>query len=114
MLFLAAVSLFGHHSTSAYDQEHLTSMTGTVTEFEWANPHAQVHLNVIMPNGQMENWSAETAPPNMLHRAGWTKETLKPGDKITVTGHIAKDGRKIIRVEKFIMPDGKELSQRTD
>ena len=84
---------FAHHGApSLYDVLHPISIKGTVTEFVFANPHAQIYLDVKNDKGEIVAWSIETNGPGQLRRAGWTRETLKPGDQITVTLIPAKNG----------------------
>ena len=110
---LAAPSaLWAHHGTYGYDREHLTTVRGTVTEFDLVNPHSLIHLAIKKKNGTVEAWTAETAPPNMLHRVGWDKTTLRPGDHITVTGYRAKDGARLLSVRSIVLPNGQQLNQR--
>ena len=81
-LLLLAGPLLAHHSGS-YDREHPITMTGTVTEFLYMNPHVRVRFDVKDENGVVSNWTLECGPPRGLFKAGWNKEALKPGDKIT-------------------------------
>jgi hypothetical protein len=82
---------------------------GVVTEFEWINPHALIHLDATDENGKVEKWIAETNSPNILNRQGWTKNTVKPGDQITLVGHRVKGGASYINFSKIIFADGHEL-----
>ena len=70
-----------------------------------------VRMVVKDDHGHAENWSVEIAPPAMLYRIGWDKNTLKSGDSITVSGYPAKDGSKLVSVKKLILPNGQELNQ---
>lgn len=102
VVFLASVagallvcgSVFAHHGTSAsYDLNKPTPLTGTVTEFVWANPHARLFLDVTDEQGKVVRWGIEMRPaPNGLSRAGWTRHTLQPGDKLTITVFPSKFG----------------------
>ena len=84
---------FAHHGApSLYDVLHPITVKGTVTEFVFANPHAQIYLDVKSDKGEVVQWSIETNGPGQLRRAGWTRETLKPGDTIAVTLIPAKNG----------------------
>jgi hypothetical protein len=93
--------LFAHHAGSLYDREHPVTLTGTVTKYLMINPHAQIHFEVKKDDGTVETWVAETAGPQRLLRVGWNKNTLKPGDTITVTGAQFKDGRKYLSIYKL-------------
>ena len=84
---------FAHHGApSLYDVLHPITIKGTVTEFVFANPHSQIYLDVKSDKGEVVQWSIETNGPGQLRRAGWTRETLKPGDTIAVTLIPAKNG----------------------
>ena len=110
-LLLAASPLLAHHGLTTYDTAHLATLKGTVSKFEFINPHAVVRLEVKDERGQPETWAAEIAPPAMLYRIGWDKNTLKSGDAITVSGYPAKDGSRLLSVRKLILPNGQELNQ---
>ena len=98
---LVSGSMLAHHSATIYDRDHIVTLTGTVTEFSFVNPHVEIHFDVIDGNGNTEHWIAESGPPNKLYRAGWNAKTLKPGDRITVTGAPLKDGRKLLSIKKL-------------
>jgi hypothetical protein len=103
-------SLSAHHSQSIYDMGHLTDMTGTVTEFEWSNPHVVIHVDVKNDKGEVEKWLISSTAPNMLHRLGWDRNTLKAGDRITVTGNRHKEGHPLMYLRKIVLPDGKAVN----
>ena len=106
---VASVPLLAHHSTASYDMEHLVTFTATVTGFEFVNPHVLIHFEVKDESGNVEKWTALTAPPQRLYRAGWNTKILKPGDQITITGAPHKDGRKEMGLGKLVAPNGQEL-----
>lgn len=108
-LLVTAVPLFAHHSTAMYDMEHLVTFTGTVTGFEFFNPHVLIHFEVRDESGTVEKWTALTASPQRLYRAGWNTKSLKPGDQITITGAPHKDGRKEMGLGKLVLPNGQAL-----
>ena len=93
-LLMVSGTLFAHHGTSAsYDLNKPTELTGTVTEFVWANPHARVFVDVTSADGEVANWGIEMRPPPAgLSRNGWTRRTLQPGDEITITVFPSKFG----------------------
>src|ERR1700681_165985 len=83
---------FAHHSMSMYDRSHDTTFKATITQFEWVNPHSQITFTVSDEHGNIETWVAEGPGPNRLANHGWTKDTLKPGDQVTIVGNRKKDG----------------------
>jgi hypothetical protein len=91
---LLAIAFLGfleaHHSTRPFDMTREATISGVVTKFYWANPHAYIYLDVNAPDG-VEHWALEIESPNLLRRHGWTKETLKSGDRITCKGAAARD-----------------------
>jgi hypothetical protein len=98
-----------HHGTANYDMTKLTTVKGTVTDFQFINPHVEIFLDIKDDKGNVQKWQAETNSPNLLHRAGWTKDSLKPGDAVTASGNRAKDGSNLMRLDKIVLADGKEL-----
>lgn len=109
--FLAvSAPVFAHHGNSAYDMSKTVPMKATVTKFEYSNPHTQVYYDVADDKGNVEHWVAETTNPAMLNRVGWSKDTLKAGDQVTLWVNPNKVGAKITFLQKVTMPDGKELS----
>jgi hypothetical protein len=92
VLALGGRMLAHHGAPSLYDVLHPITIKGTVTEFVFANPHAQIYLDVKSEKGGTVAWSVETNGPGALRRAGWTRETLKPGDEITITLIPARSG----------------------
>jgi len=94
-------ALFAHHGGAQYDAKNPVTVTGTVTEFRFTNPHVQIHFDVTDETGKVDKWVAETASPQRLFSFGWNAKTLKPGDKITVTGAQLKDGQKIMSIIKL-------------
>lgn len=110
-LLVVSVPMLAHHAGSAYDKDHALTLTGTVTEYLFTNPHVQIHFEVMEENGNVEKWVAETAAPQRLFRAGWNAKTLKPGDKITVTGAPSKDGRKFMSIVKLVGGNAPTLTQ---
>jgi hypothetical protein len=111
-LFVALLilpALLAHHSTAEYDLTQPASATGVVTRFEWSNPHSHIYLDAAAPDGTLEHWSIEIDGPRGLERLGWSKDNLKPGDKITCSGARAKDGSPRMRCTQVILPDGRAL-----
>lgn len=85
-LLMVSGPMLAHHGTAAYDTTKSVTVQGTVTEFQFVNPHVEIYFDVKGDKGNVEKWQAEATSPNHLARAGWTKNTLKPGDQITATG----------------------------
>jgi hypothetical protein len=107
---LLAASAWAHHGDAGYDLTKTVTVKGTVTDFEFANPHVEIALDVKGEDGAVEKWQAELNSPNILARAsGWNRNTLKAGDQVVLEGHRAKRGLKVIRVEKVSLPDGTEI-----
>ena len=109
-LLLAAVPLMAHHSFAAeYDATKPVKFTGTVTQMEWINPHAWIHLDVKSPDGKVVNWMVEAGAPNALLRRGFNKQSLLPGTVISVVGYQAKDGANRANGRDITYQDGKKL-----
>src|SRR5579871_4460007 len=98
-----------HHGNAAYDLDKPITLKGTVTEFAWSNPHVQIYFDVNNGKGKVVHWASETVSPGMLSRAGWVKNELKPGDKITITLGPAKNGSPVGYALKIVLANGKEL-----
>ena|ERR1700722_3403301 len=109
-LLAISAPTFAHHGTTAYDPQHKVTMKGTVANFEWTNPHSQIHLDVTDDQGKLVHWNFEAQPPNILIHAGWTRETLKPGDQLTVVVNPAKNGSPIGIIQKIVLANGQELT----
>ena len=109
ILLLCAIAAGAHHSTAVYDLVHGTIIGGVVTKFEWQNPHTHIALDVTGENNEIEHWDVELESRSILSKVGWTKDTVKPGDRISVTGGRAKDGSFRIRATTVQLPDGHKL-----
>ena len=105
-----AVPLSAHHGQATYDETKLATIMGTVSSFEFSNPHAMLVLEVKDDKGNIQKWIGEGTSPNMLVREGWNRKTIKPGDQITATGHPARNGMYSMRIERIVLPSGKELA----
>jgi len=105
--------LWAHHGNSAYDEEHWITISGTVTEFVWSNPHCQIFMDVKGDKGAVVNWAIESQSPGILRRNTWTRTSVKPGDQITITLAPAKNGAPVgfsgNKMGKVVFPDGHTL-----
>ena len=109
---LPANQAAAHHSFAAeFDASKPFKMTGVVTKLEWANPHTYFYMDVTdEKTGKVTNWSMEMGNPNALLRAGWSRNTMKAGDKISVEGSLAKDGSPAGNARVVVMAEtGKRL-----
>ena len=107
-LVSAVMPLSAHHSWPI-SNDHLVTVKGTVIEFKWANPHPMMTLEVPANDGRTEKWLIGGPAINRMESNGWTKTTVKPGDVITGIGYQFADGQKIVRLERVVLGDGKEL-----
>jgi Family of unknown function (DUF6152) len=101
--------MFPHHGTPAYDMTKLTTVKGTVTGFEFINPHVIISVEVRDEKGNVEKWTGEANSPNVLSRHGWSRNMIKPGDQITVIGNRAKNGSNTLRLQKVVLSNGQEF-----
>jgi exonuclease VII large subunit len=111
LLLSLAGSAYAHHGfVSWFDMSRSVTVKGTVTSFDWTNPHSYIYFDVKDEKGAVQKWSAELGAVAMLARVGWRKDTLKPGDEITFTGNPAKDGKPQMHLDKIVFANGQELS----
>jgi uncharacterized protein DUF6152 len=110
-LLLAAGPARAHHgAANLYDMSKAVVMKGTITKFEWTNPHNQIFFDVTDDKGTVTNWAAATEPPQVMLERGWTRRSLNFGDKVTVYMFVAKNGSPVGNLQKIVLPDGKELT----
>ena len=107
VLFAVSIPLFAHHGASIYESTKLTTLKGIVVEYKFMNPHTELSLDVNDGSGKTQRWSTEAASLVTMSRMGWTRDMFKPGDQITVTGNIAKNGTYAIRLRTVLAPNGK-------
>lgn len=108
-LSLFSVSALGHHSFSMFDQTELANLEGTVTEFEWINPHAWLHVSVTDESGDAQIWSFEGGGIGNLTAVGWNADSVSTGDQIEIGFHPLKDGGRGGQIRTIVFPDGSEL-----
>ena len=111
----AAIVLSGghaaaHHAFAAeFDFEKPVTLKGVVVKWEMINPHGWITVDVAGPDGEKVRWMVETSNPNGLMRLGWTKNSLKPGDQITVEAYRAKDGSNTVNAARVTLADGRSV-----
>ena len=109
-LLLGALPALAHHSFAAeYDEKKPVKVTGIVKKVEWTNPHSRMYLDVKDATGKVTTWNFEFGSPNHLFRAGWTRNTVKEGDQITVEGWAAKDGTNLAQTRQVTLADGRKV-----
>ena len=107
---IVSLPLFAHHGNAAYDDTRTITLKGTVTEWDWSNPHCVLQLDVTDDSGQVVSWIVETENPTSMTNIGWTKAAMKPGDHVTVTALPAKNGKHIGRIVDVLLPSGQKLT----
>jgi hypothetical protein len=105
-------SAFAHHGAAGYEMDKVVTMKGTITKFEWGNPHSQIYFDVTDDKGNVAHWDAETEPPPVMLERGWTRKSLNPGDEVTVYCYVAKNGATTAILQKIVLANGKELTAR--
>jgi uncharacterized protein DUF6152 len=107
---MLAVPVFAHHSFAAqYDRDKPVTLVGPVTKIDWINPHARFFVDVKDANGKVVNWEVELAAPAMLMRRGWTRNSLKLGESVTVNAFLAKDGSNLANASTVTLVDGRKV-----
>jgi len=111
VLLSASAPVLAHHGFAVeFDQKNSITFIGVVTKMEFMNPHIYFYVDVKGKDGKTVNWALEGGPPNVLYRQGWRKDTVKPGDMVTVKGFRARDGSHLAACTTIIFPDGREIS----
>jgi hypothetical protein len=108
-VLLSGGAALAHHGTAAYDTTKTVTVKATMTEFDFTNPHCELYFEVKGENGAVEKWQGELTAPNKLARAGWSKNTLKPGDSVTISGYRTKSGSNVLWIRSLVGPDGNNL-----
>jgi uncharacterized protein DUF6152 len=109
-LLVSATPVLAHHSFAAeFDDKKPVTLKGTVTKVDWMNPHIWIYVAAKDESGKTAQWQCEGGPPNTLTRQGWSKNSLKEGDQVTIEGFQAKDGTNTCNSRSVKLPDGKRL-----
>ena len=109
-LVLSGPLLAHHGAANVYNMAKPVMLKGTITKFEWTNPHNQIYFDVTDEKGTVSHWIAATEPPQVMLERGWTRRSLKEGDEVTIYVFAAKNGAKVGNVQKIVLADGKELT----
>ena len=107
---LSVVPAFAHHSFTMFDMTKRLTLVGTVTSFEWTNPHTYIEIDVPDEKGVVKHWSIELGSPSILQQAGWKFKDLKYGDKVTAIVNPLKSGQPGALLARITMPDGRVLT----
>ena len=107
-----SIPVYSHHSFAMFDMTKSVTVVGTVKEWKWVNPHCWLYIDAAGPSKAKREWSFETSNSAVLIRQGWNKNILRPGDKVTVTGHPSRDGASVGTIETVTIPDGRVLRGR--
>ncbi len=111
MLVLSgAIPVFAHHSFTMFDMSKRITLAGTVTSFEWSNPHAYIEIDAPGEDGAVKHWSIELGSPSILMGSGWKFSSVKRGDKLTLVINPLKSGQAGGFLYTATLPDGKTLS----
>ena len=108
-LLLVALPAAAHHSFSMFDMSKQVTLTGSVTSFEWTNPHVYIEIDVPADAGTVKHWSIELGSPSILRNSGWKHDTLKAGDKVTVIVNPLKNGNSGGFLVQANLPDNRKL-----
>ena len=110
LIVAAAAPVFAHHSFAAeFDASKPINLTGSLTKLDWINPHARLFIDVKGSDGKVVSWEVELGPPAILLRNGWTKNSVKAGDMLTVNGSLAKDGTNLANARTVTLADGTKV-----
>jgi len=110
--FAASSALFAHHGNAAYDETIPIKIKGVVSKFDWTNPHIYIYVDLKEDDGTIKHWAVESLSPERMTRMGWNKQSVRPGDQVTITLYAAKDGSAVGYLTKLVFADGRELKTR--
>jgi uncharacterized protein DUF6152 len=111
LMAAGAMDIAAHHSFAPFNMEAEKTISGTIKKFDWTNPHTWIWLDVTNEKGAAETWGIEGMSPNYLGRRGWTKNSLKPGDKVSIVVRPMRDGSPGGMFVRATLADGRELRQ---
>ena len=109
---ILSAPLVAHHGAANYDMDKRVTVKGTVTDWLWSNPHCVLQLDATDDSGQVIHWVTETENPSSMIRSGWTKDSIKVGDQISIILVPIKGGRTVGRISEIVLPDGRKLMGR--
>ena len=109
-LILVSRPVLAHHGFAAFQMDQVSTIKGTVVDYELINPHVQIFLKVEQEGGKAVDWNVEGVSLNMMVRAGFKRDSLKAGDTVSVTGHPGKNGKPVLLLMKIMLADGRVLS----
>jgi hypothetical protein len=109
-LIMVSRPALAHHGSAMFEMDHMTTIKGTVVDYQLINPHMEMTLKVAQQDGNAVEWQVEGVSMNMLVRAGFKRDSMKAGDIVSVTGHPGKNGKPTMLLVKIVLADGRELS----
>ena len=109
-LILVSRPVLAHHGSANFQMDQVSTIKGTVVDYELINPHVQIFLKVEQEGGKAVDWNVEGVSLNMMVRAGFKRDSMKAGDTVSVTGHPGKNGKPVLLLMKIMLADGRVLS----
>ena len=109
-LILVSRPVLAHHGSANFQMDQVSTIKGTVVDYELINPHVQIFLKVEQEGGKAVDWNVEGVSLNMMVRAGFKRDSLKAGATVSVTGHPGKNGKPVLLLMKIMLADGRVLS----
>lgn len=108
-LLMLVAPAFAHHGSAGEDTSKVVTVTGTVVDFQYINPHVQIYVDVKDEHGNAQKWNGELSNALVLHRAGWNSKLIKPGDVVTLNGYQDKKKTPSLRLINVVLPDGRVM-----